>query len=178
MQAEKEARLRKPRPGELDAIMGFLRSLGVDTVNPPVEVESLGLLEVPGAVYRDVFEVPEWITLRPEVYGLLYATGYYIGLIAYRRGQPVFKPGLPLAHRLSRLCGTAIECHVVDEAGERILLYGRPVPLDLTLSVAGGLSVVVNTRNEALGWARLRVRGGKGYLEPLLDLGWYLRRGG
>lgn len=134
----------------------------------------LYVLDVPGAVYLDAFDVPR------DLAGILgglesaYSAGFYLGMI--EGGE--FRPGLPLARRLSRLCGSTIKCHVVDSHGERVFLYGREVWGEHVKSWGEGFTVVVNEAGEPLGWGVVKAKRGGRVLVPSLDLGWYLRRGG
>lgn len=131
-------------------------------------------LQVPGARYTDVFDVPEW---APPILSLLpshYASGLYLGYVEIER----FKPSLPLARKLSAYCGTRLECIVVNEDGEKRFLYGRTLLDHHLVKWAPGIAIVVNTEGEALGWARGVEKHGARTVQPLWDLGWYLRRGG
>lgn len=164
-------RLRPANPEERGAVDSFARSLGVD---PRAVYLELYVLEVPKAIYVDAFDVP------PGLYRLLgslesaYSAGFYLGMI--RGGE--FKPGLPLAWRLSRLCGVTLRCHVVDPHGEKVFLYGREVWGEHVREWGEGLSIVLNERGEPLGWGVVKAKRGRRVLEPSMDLGWYLRRGG
>jgi len=170
--------LRPLREDESKAIREFFRGLGLSLEAAGIRFEQLRLLELPNASYHDVFEVPEWYEELSPVTLNVYSAGDYLGLLARARSGYIFKPGLPLAHRLAGLCNTSIKCHVVDERGEKVFLYGKPVDLSHVISLGRGVTVVINRVGEALGWGRLKAIKGKMVLEPLADLGWYLRRGG
>ena len=164
-------RLRKPSREEYRALHLFAAGQGIElesfTHNPMV-------LEVPNARYYDVFDVPVPVARVLGRLGSIYAAGYYIGYIEGYR----FNPSLPLAHRLSRLCGHLIKCSRVSWSGEKFFLYGRRVMGDNIVEWSPGLRIVVNPLGEALGWGVGIVEGGVRVIEPFKDLGWYLRRGG
>ncbi len=165
-------RLRPPRPDEVEIINYFAYSIGI---SPSAIYVSIAVLEVPGARYQDIFDVPGWSLEATGPTGA-FSAGFYIGYIEGGR----FKPGLPLAWRLSRLCGIALQCHEVDEFGEKVFLYGKPVYEDHVRAWAPGVSVVLGPRGDPLGWGRPEDKAKKGgrLLAPIADLGWYLRRGG
>ncbi|MEB3779142.1 MAG: hypothetical protein GSR85_02770 [Desulfurococcales archaeon] len=136
-------------------------------------------LQVPGAVYYDVFDVPPPIARILGKLPGVYSAGYYIG---YIEGLS-FTPSIPLAVRLSRLCTSIMECIVLNAEGERLFIYGKSVWGDDKITKwKPGLAVVVNDNGEALGWGRGKTIKFKGstipVVEPVRDLGWYLRRGG
>ena len=174
MQA-KAPRMRPVTEAEAAAIARFARSIGV---GPESVAANPYVLEVPGASYMDVFDVPRPLErLLPEV-GAMYSAGYYVGSI---EGEE-FRPGLPLAHRLARLCGLGLRCIVLDVKGSMAFLYGKEVQEDHVLRFSEGLAVVVDPYGEALGWGvgrkvRLKTKT-QALVEPVKDLGWYLRRGG
>jgi len=164
--------LRPATPRERRAVDSFLEGLGV---RPGAAYVSLAVLVVPGARYYDVFDVPGW-ALGVSGEAGAFSAGFYLG---YIEGDS-FKPGLPLAFRLSRLCGLAIKCHRVDSFGEKVFLYGKTFFEEHVVEWGRGLSVVLGPHGEPLGWGYpvdKPKKGGRG-LEPLMDLGWYLRRGG
>ena len=168
MPSKEKPYMRKLRRDEYRALHLFAASQGLD-------LESIAhnpmALEIPGSTYNDVFDVPIGVARLLGGLDGLYSTGYYIGYID--RGS--FKPSLPLAHRLSRLCGHVIKCIKLSSDGEKFFLYGRRVLAANVIEWSPGLRIVVNAGGEALGWG-VGVSGGM--VEPLRDLGWYLRRGG
>ena len=181
MQAKEErVRLRKASKDEVKLIKDFAVSLGLSVskiVRNPL------VLEVPGGKYLDVFDATieveqALITLDYTAYSI----GDYIGVIDHFALK--FKPGLPLAMRLSRLCGSIIRCIVISGEGERFFTYGKPVHEANIVKWLRGLRVVVNEYGDCLGWGvgverydRERKRKIR-LVEPLIDIGWYLRRGG
>ena len=168
-------RLRRPTEGELAAIEGFAKQLGV----PLAALASKPyVLEVPGAKYHDVFDVPEGAEAVIKRLPSAYSAGYYIGSLQGER----FVPGLPLALRLQRLCGVSMECIVVDTRGAKVFLYGMPVEDRHILEFHEGVRVVLDPLGEAIGWgAGVKVtlkNVTTRRVDPVKDLGWYLRRGG
>ncbi len=135
-----------------------------------------------GGDYVEVYAPPSRELLKVAVkIGVdnIYSMGLYVGMMA---PGIWFKPSLPLAHKLAPLCKSKAKCVEVDEAGERFFLYGRSVLSERVSGWKPGLVLVLNTRGEALGWGRGTITniGGvkRRLLEPVWDLGWYLRRGG
>jgi 60S ribosome subunit biogenesis protein NIP7 len=179
MQAEKAPFMRPASADERRKIDNFCKSIGA---KPSVCYSNLIVLEVPGGSFREVFDPPEQVLefLSEVLEWRAYAIGYYIGSIG-RRG---FTPSLPLAHRLAPYC-SKISCCILDDYGEKIFLYGKPVRathITRTLPTSGPC-LVLNKEVEALGWGRLKPsnslkEGGEPRLVPVIDLGWYLRRGG
>ncbi len=175
MQAKEKPFLRPLNRREYRVLEAFAVGLGVPlrsiVYNPMA-------LEVPGASYYDVFDVPLQVAKLLGAFPGVYSAGYYIGYIE----ESSFKPSIQLAIRLSRLCGQTIKCIVVDEDGERLFIYGRRVSSSKIKLWKPGLAIVVNKRGEALGWGRGKTIKFKGstipVVEPVRDLGWYLRRGG
>jgi len=173
MQAE-EGRgpyLRKPTREEYRILNTFALSQGI-------ELEAMAhnpmVLEVAGDRYNDVFDIPIPVARLLGKTRSLYSAGYYIGYIE----DSTFNPGIPLSHRLSRLCGLAIQCIRLGSGGERHFLYGKIVYGENILEWYPGLRVVVNEWMEALGWGVGVRRRNRLIVEPFKDLGWYLRRGG
>lgn len=170
------ASLRNLTREEYRLLEAFAASLGVSV--RAIALNPLALV-VPGARYFDVFDVPARVLQSLGAVGeSLYAAGFYIGYIE----EYSFTPSLPLSQRISRLCGHTVGCIAVDGEGERFFLYGRRVHEDHVIEWLPGLRPVVNERGEALGWGNGVVveRGGISFkiVEPVKDLGWYLRRGG
>mgnify|MGYP001770649168 CR=1 FL=1 len=168
-------RLRRPTEGELAAIEEFARQLGV----PLAALASKPyVLEVPGAKYHDVFDVPEGAEAVVKRLSSAYSAGYYIGSLQGER----FVPGLPLALRLQRLCGVSMECIVVDTRGAKVFLYGMPVEDQHILKFYEGVRVVLDPLGEAIGWGvgvKVTLKNvTTRRVDPVKDLGWYLRRGG
>ena len=108
-----------------------------------------------------------------------YSMGLYIGMM---RPGKWFKPSLPLAHHLTPYCNKPVNCCIVSKKGERFFLYGKRVYQENILRWRPGLVLVVNNNGEAIGWGKGTIAniGGvrRRLLEPIWDLGWYLRRGG
>jgi 60S ribosome subunit biogenesis protein NIP7 len=170
------ARLRPLTREEYRLIEAFASSLGVGM--GAVAANPLALV-VPGARYFDVFDAPLTVLKSLGAAGeSLYAAGFYLG---YIEGYS-FTPSLPLGQRMSRLCGHSIDCIVLDGEGERFFLYGRRVYGDHVVEWLPGFRLVVNTEGEFLGWGNgvSAEKGGVSFkiVEPVKDLGWYLRRGG
>jgi 60S ribosome subunit biogenesis protein NIP7 len=166
-----KARLRRLEERELRVLEGFASSLGLklsDIASNPMA------LQVPRSRYVDVFDVPEHLVELLEQLDSHYAAGMYLGYLEGDR----FKPGLPLARKLSRLCGVRLCCIVLSEEGEKRFLYGRIVWESNVVNWCDGLSVVVNTLGEPLGWGLGVSEEGRRFVKPVWDLGWYLRRGG
>ncbi len=163
-----------------DPLRAFARELGVGVHAIGRRLVALAQPTRPSAAaYYEVYETPSWHPIRLETYstGIL-VPGEFVGILEPRQR---FKPGLPLAKRLSRKCGI-VRCITLSSRGERFFLYGRTVFEENILEWKRGLSIVVNELGEALGWGRGRiVKKGKHttrLVEPVWDLGWYLRRGG
>ncbi|MEM4820428.1 MAG: hypothetical protein QXN05_03920, partial [Acidilobaceae archaeon] len=116
----KGPRLRHPKLEELKSLERFLSRLGLKVKEI---AENVMALEVPKAKYVELFEVPMWVLELLDVLPFHYASGLYLGYVEKGR----FKPGLPLARRLSSLCGRTFKCFVVDWEGEKRFLYGREV---------------------------------------------------
>jgi 60S ribosome subunit biogenesis protein NIP7 len=167
----RKPRLRRASDEERRVVDSFAAMLGI---KPEAVYVELYVLEVPGAAYKDAFDVPQSLSGVVESLEAAYSAGFYLGMIK----REEFKPGLPLARRLSRLCGPQLRCHVVDSHGEKIFLYGREVWEEHVKSWGQGLSVVVNEAGEPLGWGVDKAKRGRRVLVPSVDLGWYLRRGG
>ncbi len=167
----RKPRLRPASDYEKGVIDSFATMLGV---KPEAVYVELYVLEVPNAAYVDAFDVPHGIAGVLKGLEAVYSAGFYLGMI---RGNE-FKPGLPLARRLSRLCGYTLRCHIVDSHGEKIFLYGREVWEEHVKTWGEDFSVVVNESREPLGWGIVKAKRGRRVLVPSVDLGWYLRRGG
>lgn len=110
----------------------------------------------------------------PQVYGLLnklkkevYSVGVLIG--EFRRGR--FLLGLGGWYSLKIRV-------VVNDKAEQLVLYGRDVfPKSIIHKPElkfGEKCIIVNKKNEAIGIGKVD----KDKIINLLDLGWYLRRGG
>lgn len=159
--------IRRALPAEEGIVEGFLRRLGYGGL-----LGSLYVLDVEGGPRLDVFEASKDIEPLIGSFRSAYAMGFYLGFI--ERGSARFAPSLPLAVRLSRYCGRGVKCCVVSYEGERHFLYGKPVYGDNVYKASPGPCIVVNPGGEAAGWGLYR----DGRVESLIDLGWYLRRGG
>ncbi len=175
------ARIRAASRNEIDTLKNFIESIGFDVRKTPISWERLYVLDIEEAKYYDMFEIPfECFEKSYLCKGSVYSAGLYLGLI-YRTPKGLgFKPGLPLAKRLSKVCKICNrKCHVVNERGEKRFLYGKPVPKEMILNVGSRpLGIVINILGEPLGWGRIEAGGGALRLTPIMDLGWYLRRGG
>ena len=174
-------RIRRASQSEINVVKNFIKDIGFDVRKTPVLWKKLYVLDIAEAKYYDMFEIP--VEYPKELHlsnRNVYSGGLYLGLIYRTREGLGFKPGLPLARRLSRLCKIYDKrCYVVNEEGEKRFLYGKPVPREMILNVGNRpLGIVINILGESLGWGRIEVRGGALRLTPIMDLGWYLRRGG
>ncbi len=157
----------------------FLGEIGVNERDIGSVIVALGARR---GDYVEVYAPPSRELLKAAI-GIgvdnIYSMGLYVGMMAPRKW---FKPSLPLAHKLAPLCKSKAKCVAVDEAGERFFLYGRSVLGERVPGWKPGLVLVLNRRGEALGWGRGIIAniGGvkRRLLEPVWDLGWYLRRGG
>ncbi len=174
-----EARLVEYRRGS-----PYWRPLEEFTESQGLTIESLGhriqALEAPNARYVEVYSPTIRIAeLASRSRGFLYTMGLYLGMM---RPRAWFKPSLPLAKSLAPKCGHAVDCIVVEEQGERFFLYGKRVYEANIRRWRRGLSLVINYRGEALGWGIGRIvkigGGEQRCVEPVWDMGWYLRRGG
>ncbi|AFZ71165.1 protein involved in ribosomal biogenesis, contains PUA domain [Caldisphaera lagunensis DSM 15908] len=173
MQAKKEPKLEKLSKQELNVIKKFLDEIGVklySIASNPMK------LVVENAFYNDIFDIP--IQLKELVLNLdsIYSSGFYLGYIKKEK----FYPGLPLLRRISRLC-YEINCIKLNEFGEKLFLYGKRVENDNIILFKEGFCLVLNQQNEPLGWGIgkvINVHKEIKIVEPVKDLGWYLRRGG
>lgn len=118
-----------------------------------------------------------------------YAVGLYLGVL---RGSRRLKlvPSLPLGSILARHGLLRKGCVYVDERGEKLFLYGRDLFASSIVRTCGrirrgDLVSVLTSRNEFLGWGIASAdlhNGPRGReavaVRNLIDLGWYLRRGG
>ncbi len=171
--------LKRASKKEINVLKVFLREAGFITKKVPISWKDLYILKLKDAKYHDVFEISFANFEHSNTINNIYAGGLYLGLIYKTSHKVKFKPGLPLARRLSKLCKTEIRCHVVNEKGEKRFLYGRTVPTRMILNIGSKpMSIVINILGEPLGWGRVELRGRTRRLVPLIDLGWYLRRGG
>ncbi|AMD30324.1 hypothetical protein SE86_01715 [Acidilobus sp. 7A] len=168
-------RLRHLTEDELKMLEDFSRSLGVRleaVVSRPYAIE------VPEGKYFDIFDITGAVKEAATRFSSLYSAGFYIGYID-REG---FHPGLPLAQRLASKCFILMDCAVLDEHGAKVFLYGKEVDEDHIVKFREGLSVVLDTLLEPLGWgigSRIRLKSRSvARVKPVKDLGWYLRRGG
>lgn len=135
----------------------------------------------PGASYDEIFLASERVYSLLEILDIetIYSLGLYAGMI---KPGSWFKPSLPLAHHLAPLCKKEIDCIIIDGIGEKFFLYGKRVVEPRIARWRRGLSLVINVLGEALGWGIGKIAniGGKTrrVVEPVWDMGWYLRRGG
>ena len=79
----------------------------------------------------------------------------YLGYIE----ESKFKPSLPLARMLTRLCNNKLCCITLNWEGEKRSLYGKVVVGKYIIKLCEGLTIVVNLLGEPLGWG-LGVLGG------------------
>ncbi|RLF56750.1 MAG: hypothetical protein DRN25_07560 [Thermoplasmata archaeon] len=111
----------------------------------------------------------------PQVYGLLnklkkevYSVGVLIG--EFKRGRFLLGLGGMVFSKNKRV--------VVNDKAEQLVLYGRDVfPKSIIHKPElkfGEKCIIVNKKNEAIGIGKVN----KDKIINLLDLGWYLRRGG
>ncbi len=173
MQTKKEPKLEKLTQQDLNIIKKFLSEIGV---NPSSVMSDPMKLVIENAYYNDIFDIP--VQLKELVSNLnsIYSSGFYLGYIKKKK----FYPGLPLLRRISRLC-YEINCIKLNEFGEKLFLYGKKVENDNIILFKEGLSLVLNQRDEPLGWGIgkvINVHKEIKIVEPIKDLGWYLRRGG
>ncbi|MCE4623986.1 MAG: hypothetical protein F7B11_04475 [Caldisphaeraceae archaeon] len=168
MQDEENLTLLPKR--DLKRVEGFAKALGIPLssfLSNPVFLSRNGR--------KDVFDLPLFPKLVVKKY--LYSLGFYVGYIK----DKVFYPSLMLSKRLSRLCFLGI-CNRVDDFGEKVFLYNRRVFEEHIVEFRKGISIVVNERGEPLGWGVGKAIYVKNkeikVVDPLKDLGWYLRRGG
>ncbi|MCE4627851.1 MAG: hypothetical protein F7C34_01700 [Desulfurococcales archaeon] len=176
MQASKAPRLRRARREEERLFEAFCRDAGFEPAECAAGVYAL---EVPGGSYVELFDPPREVLEFAEKHldMIVYSVGLYLGLADTAKQR--FRPSLPLAHRLAEKC-EADRCCRVDSRGEKRFLYGRQViPVH---APPRKVCIVTNSLGEALGWARVLVKSKNGRpkttLVPVIDLGWYLRRGG
>lgn len=176
MQTGKAPRLRQARSDEVRLFEAFCRSAGFE---PAECAKTVYALEVPGGTYVELFDPPREVLEFAKTYlnMTVYSVGLYLGLADTSRER--FRPSLNLAHRLAEKCRPD-RCCRVDPGGEKRFLYGRPVVPKH--SPPRRICLVTNRLGEALGWARVLVKSKNGRpkttLVPVIDLGWYLRRGG
>ncbi|MEB3816371.1 MAG: hypothetical protein LRS46_00295 [Desulfurococcales archaeon] len=178
MQTSK-TKIRKPLENELKIIKKFLYKTRLHGI---INLNAIFILDIEGAIYYDCFEINE------DIYKILnsinrtpYSLGFYIGSIDPERG---FKPSLPLAFRACRLCRVgAIPCYILPERQALRFTYGRCLKSphlggDASMSSNSNIAPVLSEEGYCLGWGHTRLRASVKYLCPLVDLGWYLRRGG
>jgi len=182
MQARKaRVILRRLRDKEKTLIQTFLKNINAPGI---VDMERLVALDIEGGTYSDIFELtPLTLRMLDALQLTPYSIGFYVGLID--KVDLKFKPSLPLAMRACRLCrGGAAKCYLLREREALRFTYGRRVRLTGNYKVedvgAEHMHVrpVISSDGACLGWGMLQSRGSIKYLHPLLDLGWYLRRGG
>ncbi|MCE4601436.1 MAG: hypothetical protein F7C38_07775 [Desulfurococcales archaeon] len=160
---------------------GFLAGQGLSLGKLVEGDKRLFAISRPGASYDEVFLASGRVYRLLEKLDIetIYSLGLYAGMI---KPGSWFKPSLPLAHYLAPLCRGEINCIAVDGIGEKFFLYGRRVVEPRIARWRRGLSLVINVLGEALGWGIGKIAniGGKTrrVVEPVWDMGWYLRRGG
>ncbi len=106
-----------------------------------------------------------------------YNGGLYLGKISNERFEPSLQLGKEIIEHVRR---TGIEAKrllvLSDHQGIRFT-YGKSVSLTASrepVTRDDSIYLVVNSRHEFLGWGVIR----NGKLYSLLDIGWYLRKGG
>ncbi len=158
-------------------IATFFKKLGLE----PLEIlDNIITIERQRYEYVEVFSPTQDLLKILEIIDAdrLYSLGLYVGMM--RPGE-WFKPSLPLAHKLAPYCNR-MKCIVLDYNGEKFFLYGKTVYEENIVSWNPGVNLVVNELGEALGWGVGKIAniGGeqRRVVEPIWDMGWYLRRGG
>ena len=175
---------RRVKPEEEALIDKFIRSISYCSLrNITGNSKLYGLY---GGSFTEVFALNRGL----ETFSLLldkarihpYSAGFPLGSI---RGD-MFKPSLPLARKVIDTCGyNQVRNVVLDEKAEKKYLYGRDVLLHINHPPARripgepGFVIVLNGKREVLGWGSIPdVTRGKIKLQNIIDVGWYLRRGG
>jgi len=173
MQAKKGGKLVNLNDKDLKALNNFASELNLSISSI---VSNPKKLKINGEKYNDVFDLPIQLEGIINSFESIYTTGFYLGYIKNSK----FYPGLTLLRRVSRLCNNEIDCIKLNKKGEKQFLYGKEVK-DNIISFKIGLSVVLNEIDEPIGWGIGKVinrKKGIKIVEPVKDLGWYLRRGG
>ncbi len=116
---------------------------------------------------------------------------YALGLHMGRLRKKKFLPSLELGYIVSTKTNT---CVIVNEKGEENFLYGKDLLLESIIDIKssikpGQIVIVLNRENEYIGLGRainkiIKIKGKvyspqRGFIiENIIDLGWYLRKGG
>jgi len=154
----------------------FARALGL----PPEAIARDPVAVAPGrgAPYMEVYDLAGTPKPLGDVLGRSLIPGDFVGILEPARS---FKPSLLLGTLLAGKCGV-IKCIRVTREGEKFFLYGKPVYGPRVLEWRPGLAPVLSEDGEFIGWGvgREHKIGGRRLrlVEPIWDLGWYLRRGG
>jgi ribosome biogenesis protein Nip4 len=106
---------------------------------------------------------------------------YFIGLFVGELRNAEFLPSLHILHYLTNNIKPSVKI-VADAKGEQRFLYGQTLETQEFESEGPEPEVprrviVVNNKDEGVGYGRLTKTKGKVQVKPRLDLGWYLRRG-
>jgi ribosome biogenesis protein Nip4 len=106
---------------------------------------------------------------------------YFIGLFLGELKKGELLPSLHVLHHLSTNIKPAAKI-VTNPNGEQRFLYGRSLESHEFVrqepsSKELGPIVIVNSKNEGLGFGHHTKSGAKEQVKHRLDLGWYLRRG-
>jgi len=154
----------------------FARELGLQP--EAIAREPVAVAPKRGAPYMEVYDLAATPMPFRRLLGHTLTPGDFIGILEPARS---FKPSLLLGALLAGKCGV-IKCIRVTGDGERFFLYGKPVYGRRVLEWRPGLAPVLGEDGEFIGWGvgREHKIGGRRLLlvEPVWDLGWYLRRGG
>ncbi|WP_292319399.1 hypothetical protein [Caldisphaera sp.] len=172
MQAEKGGKLVNLSKSDLKALENFVSQLGINISSIATNLKKL---EIENGKYNDIFDIPIQLEIIVNSLESIYTTGFYLGYIKNNK----FYPGLTLLRRISRLCNE-INCIKLNKKGEKQFLYGKIVKNNI-ISFKEGLRVILNENDEPIGWGIGKVINRKKEIkivEPVKDLGWYLRRGG
>ena len=146
----------------------------------PPWIDNLYRLHLERARYWEVYlPSSEILSLLNDLSSRPFSLGLYYGILRSDK----FIPSLPLAHFLApKAEDLGIHTTTLTREGERFFLYGKIVLPPNYTAWRRGLMLVVNSDGEALGWGRGRIVKISGQraraVEPIWDLGWYLRRGG
>lgn len=104
-----------------------------------------------------------------------------INISPYSIGEPIIvinkigeaRPLLPLAKYLLNICKNKI---TLNEKLSEILTYGKPLIINEKLE--GKYYLVLNKTGEFVAYVKVKIEKEKTKIIPLLDIGWYLRKGG
>lgn len=162
-------------------LRSLLEDIGISAIREaPLNLSNIIAIERPKYEYVEVFSPSTQILNILQLIEIdrLYSLGLYMGMMKPREW---FKPSLPLAHKLAPY-RDRVRCIILDSNGEKYFLYGKTVFEENIEEWKPGLSLIVNEMGEALGWGTGKITniGGRRrrVVEPIWDMGWYLRRGG